>query len=65
MINPMHFSVALSLLVATGDTTDLTIPMVAAGVGVGVIAIALLARRRNKDGNASDDVPPTKGKRLR
>ena len=58
MMNALMISPVLSMLVTVGDTTDLTVPAVAAGVGVGVIAIALLARRRNKD-DEPDDTPPT------
>ena len=53
---------ALSI-VATGDSTDFTVPALAAGIGVGAIAVALLARRRGKDDGGSAEVPPTQGRK--
>ncbi|HQE69657.1 MAG TPA: hypothetical protein PK071_00860 [Atopobiaceae bacterium] len=49
MLNMLRYYPILSVLVPTGDVTDLTVPAVVAGVGIGIVIIALLARRRGKE----------------
>ena len=71
MINLANLISVLSVLVATGDDTNLTIPAIAAGVGVGAIGMSLFVRKGSGDGgrrqranrrSKSSSVPPTRGR---
>ena len=62
MLMLSNYMGVLATLVSVGDTTDLTLPMVAAGVGIGAIAVALIARRRNEDDDEPVDTPPTQSR---
>lgn len=61
MITMLRFCCILSALVPAGDATDLTLPAVIAGAGVGIVIIALIARRRGTDDDRSR-APKRKGK---
>ena len=41
---------------------NLTVPAVIGGVGVGAVAVALIARLRNKGDDKPVETPPTKSK---
>ena len=71
MINLANRISVHSVLVATGDDTNLTIPAIAAGVGVGAIGMSLFFRRGSGDGgrkkqanrrSRNGSVPPTRSR---
>ena len=71
MINLANLLSILPVLVATGDDTNLAIPAIAAGVGVGAIGMSLFVRKGSGDGgrrkqanrrSKSISVPPTRGR---
>ena len=71
MINLANLLSILSVLVATGDDTNLAIPAIAAGVGVGAIGMSLFVRKGTRDDgrrkqtnrrNGSSSVPPTRSR---
>ena len=71
MINLANLISVLSVLVATGDDTNLAIPAIAAGVGVGAIGMSLFVRKGTRDDgrrkqanrrNGSNSVPPTRSR---
>ena len=71
MINLANLLSILPVLVATGDDTNLAIPAIAAGVGVGAIGMSLFVRKGTRDDgrrkqanrrNGSSSVPPTRGR---
>ena len=71
MINLANLLSILPVLVATGDDTNLAIPAIAAGVGVGAIGMSLFVRKGSGDGgrrkqanrrNGSSSVPPTRSR---
>ena len=62
MMNLLSFASILPALIAVGDSTNLTVPAVIGGVGVGAVAVALIARLRNKGDDKPVETPPTKSK---
>lgn len=65
MLNVMSYLSVLTMLVSVGDSTNLAVPAIAAGVGVGAIAVGLVARRRSKDDGKPVDTPPTRSRQSR
>lgn len=71
MINLANLLSILPVLVATGDDTNLAIPAIAAGVGVGAIGMSLFVRKGTRDDgrrkqanrkSRSSSVPPTRSR---
>lgn len=71
MINLANLFSVLSILVATGDDTNLALPAIAAGVGVGAIGMSLFVRRGSRDDgrrksgsrrSTNGSVPPTRSR---
>ncbi|RVU98187.1 hypothetical protein EII22_03710 [Coriobacteriales bacterium OH1046] len=48
MVDPIVLA-DVAALVPAGDATDLTLPAAIAGAGIGVIVVALFARRRGRE----------------